>query len=129
MSKSELTISPKTLLIEGLPSGALTADQFGQLIPPPCPVCGATVRIDRIDVTLNAEEEARRGRSYIAGRWECPHDCDPRAGQRRHYGQSYGRGVGDPGVTCKCSCGDETIAVSQEEHDAWRAVHHPPLRQ
>ena len=122
----DLAINPETLMIDGLPSGVLTADQFSRLVPPPCPVCGAAVRIDRIDVTFNAEEEARRGRSYIAGRWECPHDCDPRTGQRRHYSQSYDCAMGEDWLTCKCSCGDETIVAGNEEHAAWRAVHHPP---
>jgi hypothetical protein len=77
-----LAIDPETLMISG-GDRVFTAGQFALLVPPPCPVCGATVDVDRIDVTLNAEEEARRGRSYIIGRWECPHHCDPRTGQRR----------------------------------------------
>src|SRR5437763_1889593 len=47
------------------------------------------VLIDRIDVTLNEAAEILHGRSYVAGRWECPHHCNPRTGQRMHYGQEF----------------------------------------
>lgn len=123
---AEITINPETLLLDGLEDRPLTADEFAQIRPPACPVCGTTVTIDRIDITLNAEELARQGRTYIAGRWECPRGCNPRTGQRMHYSQSASRSMGAPGVTLTCSCGDETVALDQAEMDAWRAEHRAP---
>jgi hypothetical protein len=120
---SDLRINPETFMIDGLERRTFTAGEFARIEPPSCPVCGAKVSIDRIDVTFNAEEEARTGRSYIAGRWECPHDCDPRTGQRMHYSQSFETGMGWEGVKCMCSCGDETVTITTAESDAWRAVH------
>jgi hypothetical protein len=121
-----LTVNPETLLIDGLERRTFTAAEFARTVPPDCPVCGAQVTIDRIDVTLNEEDHRQRGRSYIAGMWECPHHCDPRTGQRMHYSQSYESGVAQDGMTCVCSCGDEQVTVTADEFIAWKQVHHRP---
>lgn len=52
----------------------VTGEQWRKMVWPPCPKCGETVIVDRQDVTT-AEQVVRR---YIAGRWECPNECDPR---------------------------------------------------
>lgn len=121
-----LSIDPRTAQIGGLPAGAMTASEFAHLVPPDCPVCGAQVTIDRIDVTFSAEEEAKRGRQYIAGLWECPHGCDPLTGQRVHYSQSYRTGMSFEGTECTCTCGDVTVVLIKAEADAWQAVHRRP---
>jgi hypothetical protein len=122
-SATGLSINPQTAQIDGLPAGGMTADEFARLVPPSCPVCGAQVVVDRVDITWDAEEEARLGRQYIAGRWECPHGCNPLTGQRRHYGQSYRTGKGFEGTECTCTCGDVTIILTKAEADAWQEVH------
>lgn len=123
-----ITINPETLLLSGLPGNTLTADEFAQLEPPPCPVCGAAVQIDRVDVTFNEDDLRANGRTYIAGMWHCPRGCNPRTGQRMHYSQSAELSIGDPGIRARCSCGDEAVLLSQAEEDAWRAIHRPPQR-
>ena len=121
------TINPETLLIEGLEHRTFTAEQFARIEPPACPVCGATVEIDRIDVTFNAEEEARQGRNYIPGMWRCPHNCNPRTGQRMHYSQSVSSGIGS-GYSLECSCGFSQQGLTGDELAALRQEHAPPAR-
>jgi hypothetical protein len=106
---------------------SFTADEFAQLEWPPCPVCGGKLSVQRIDITMNADDEARNGRSYIAGLYECEHHCDLRTGQRVHYGQSFRSGgpdLGD-GIECTCSCGDVRI-LARGEVRAWQDVHQVP---
>lgn len=119
----QLTINPETLFLDGAPDGLLTGGQFAELAPPACPVCGAAVEVDRLDATPNEEYEAAHGRGYLVGMWHCPHDCNPRTGQRVHYGQQYSTGPGDAGTTCSCTCGDTTVVLSRAEWAAWQAVH------
>jgi len=77
------------------------------------------VLIDRIDVTLNEAAEVLHGRSYVAGRWECPHHCNPRTGQRMHYGQEFRTGASLAGTECACSCGDKTVVLDEAERAVW----------
>jgi hypothetical protein len=119
-----LTINPETLLIDGLERRAFTADEFARIAPPSCPVCGAQVTIDRIDVTLNEEDHRQHGRSYIAGMWECPRHCNPRTGQRMHLSQQAYYHPG--GNRVACSCGDEQTGLATEDFIAWKQVHHHP---
>lgn len=121
MSDMRVRIDPATLMIDGVEGRTFTADEFAALVPPDCPVCGTQVRIDQINVTFSAEEEAAHGRSYIAGMWDCPHGCNPRTGERMHFGQSFESRRGVPGVTCTCTCGDTTVVLSEAEGQAWRA--------
>ena len=121
----KLTINPETHLIEGVTRDPLTGPQFAALQPPDCPVCHAMVNMDRIDVTPDADYHARYGNCYIVGLWTCPHGCDPRTGERMHYGQTYETSKSRIGTLARCSCGDETVISSQLEYDGWIAVHHP----
>lgn len=111
-------------MIEGSGQETFTAEEFARIVPPACPVCGATVSVNRIDVTLNAEEEALRGRTYMMGRWNCPHGCDPRTGTRRHYGQSCKTDAGRDVTECTCTCGDVTLVQNMAEFAAWHDEHH-----
>lgn len=40
--------------------------------PTRCPVCGALVDVDQVEVGLGGRKE------YRAGQWACPNGCDPR---------------------------------------------------
>ncbi len=116
-----LTINLQTLMIDGLERRSFTAAEFAEIKPPACPVCGAEVTIQRIDVTLNAEDEAARGRTYIAGMWACPRDCNPRTGQRRHFSQSVGRDM--TGAFFECSCGVKETGLTSAEVETLRVEH------
>jgi hypothetical protein len=120
---AQLTINPETLLLDGAPRDLLTAGEFAELAPPACPVCATTVEVQRLDATPNADYEAEHGRGYLVGMWSCPHGCDPRTGQRMHYGQEYGTSPGAEGATCACTCGDTTVVLGHAEAAAWQAVH------
>lgn len=50
-----------------------TADEFASQEWPPCPVCGTTIRVDRVH---NPSMETTTP-MYITGRVECPNGCDP----------------------------------------------------
>lgn len=54
---------------------AFTGEQWREMVWPPCPKCGETIDVDRVDVT----ERQELVRHYIPGRWECPNECDPRS--------------------------------------------------
>lgn len=56
-------------------SRPVTAEEWNGIQWPPCPKCGATICVDRVDVTAVSDLL----RQYVAGRWECPNECDPRA--------------------------------------------------
>lgn len=103
-----------------------TGAEFAQLESPACPVCGATVTVQRIDITPDAEYEAQHGRLYITGLAECPHHCDIPRGERRHFGQSVRYGREFEGAEATCTCGDVTIITSRERGRAWAAKHHRP---
>jgi hypothetical protein len=122
MVVSGLTADPETLDIPELAHRSFTAGEFAAIEPPACPVCGAKVTIQRIEVTLNAEDEAANGRSYIAGMWECPRGCDPRTGRRRHFSQSFGLGLS--GHFFECSCGMKETDLTGAELVALREEHH-----
>lgn len=68
-------LDPDTLVIVTLP------DVPGPDRLPPCPVCGATIVQEIIDVST------WDGPAYIEGRWECPNDCNPRDGDPRWTGR------------------------------------------
>lgn len=107
--------------------GGYSAAEFDAMPRPPCPVCGAEMDVQRIDVTANAEAELAHGRQYLAGLADCPHGCDQRTGERRHYQQQARRGPAIDGIELTCSCGaDPVIAATRDEGEAWAAVHHPP---
>ncbi len=55
-------------------SRPVTAGEWNGIQWPPCPRCEATISVDRVDVTMFGQLL----RHYIAGRWECPNECDPR---------------------------------------------------
>lgn len=67
-----------------------TADEFAEQQWPPCPVCGTTVDVDRIDISAFDDVEPR----YIMGQWECPNGCDPK---RRTVEELWSwTGLGEP---------------------------------
>jgi hypothetical protein len=110
-------------MIDELNHRAFTAGEFAAIEQPPCPVCGTPVEIERLDVTMNAEDERLNGRSCIAGMWSCPRDCDPRTGERRHYSQQFA--AGPDGMSFECSCGVKgefltgpELAAMLEQHKA-----------
>jgi len=53
----------------------VTAQEWDGIAWPSCPECGATIRVERVDVTAFSQELAH----YVAGRAECPNECDPAA--------------------------------------------------
>lgn len=106
-----LTVDPATHQIPELAARLFTAAEFALIKPPDCPVCGAPVTIQRIDVTWNAEEEALHGRTYIAGMWECPNYCNPVTGQRWH---DWTIVSGRDGARFRCLCGtDEEVTADR----------------
>jgi hypothetical protein len=121
----KLTIDPATLSLLPKFRDGLTTAEFAALVPPECPVCGEQVTVQRIDVTPDAEWHAQHGRLYIVGMWECPHHCDPRTGQRVHFGQSYRSSMAIGGVEATCSCGDVTVCAG-DELAVWQETHKPP---
>ncbi len=55
-------------------SRPVTAEEWNDIQWPPCPKCGTTICVDRVDVTTFGQLL----RHYVSGRWECPNECDPR---------------------------------------------------
>lgn len=110
-----------TRRVPTFPIEAMTAAEFAQLVPQPCPVCGTAVDVDRIDVTPNADYAADWGHVYIAGRWACPRGCDPETGKRYHGG--YARHADFEGPRFICSCGDVVYVHTQAECDQFFADH------
>lgn len=71
-------INPQSLNVEpvdGQPVGDFTAQEWDEQRWPDCPVCGARINVDRIDICTNTDPRHR----YICGAWECPNACDIRA--------------------------------------------------
>lgn len=120
-------IDPDTLSLTNLDvpdrhSVIYSAQEFAAQQWPPCPVCGTTVDVNQIDVTLNEEDERRNGRTYISGPWSCPRGCNPVTGQRLHYAQQFGGGA-DGGRSFRCSCGTEEYGLSADEFTRLREEH------
>ena len=70
-------INPETLglePIEGKHPGTFTAQAFRAQEWPDCPVCGARIIVDDVDVRTAAD----RFPVFMMGAWRCPNDCDPR---------------------------------------------------
>jgi hypothetical protein len=105
---------PKTVTIDGIdiPTGSFSAEEFAALVPPPCPVCGAPVDWYRVDVTLTMAEMLAHGRRFTVGRFRCPHDCNPRTGQRYHGAQKMGQDF--DGRQFECSCGFTETGMTVE---------------
>ncbi|WP_119728351.1 hypothetical protein [Thermomonospora amylolytica] len=61
-----------------MPAGKtiLTGEEWQRTVWPPCPKCGTTVEVDRVELTLMADQFPR----YVPGRWQCPNECDPTRG-------------------------------------------------
>lgn len=73
-------IDPETCqLISPEPSRAYSGAEFAALPWPPCPVCGATIQVDRLDIQSCADPLP----VYIPGQWQCPNECDPRTPNKR----------------------------------------------
>lgn len=121
----KLDIDPIGGLVDGQrgPQATYTASEFAQLESPACPVCGATVAVQCIDITPDAEYEAEHGRLYITGLASCPHHCDIPRGERRHFGQSARTSRGLEGTEATCTCGDVTVITSKVQGQAWAAEH------
>lgn len=78
---------PDSRQLAGGPSRTLTGAEWRGQVWPPCPVCGSTIDVERIDVTSKGEAWAVGGvRRYIVGLWECPNECDPRRVDPRRGG-------------------------------------------
>ena len=50
----------------------VTAEEWGSIIWPPCPRCGATLLVDRIEATALQQRIAH----YLPGRIACPNEHD-----------------------------------------------------
>lgn len=74
-SPSQPYIDLRTLDVV-LPHGKtmITGEEWRNMAWPPCPKCGETIDVDRLEVT----KFGQRVRHYVPGRWECPNECDPR---------------------------------------------------
>lgn len=59
---------------DGGPAGTFTAQEWRAQQWPPCPVCGADVEPQRVDIRTYSDKVA----VFALGPWECPNDCDPR---------------------------------------------------
>lgn len=70
------TINPETFGLDG-PTGPLSAQEFRAIERPPCPVCGTTIEVDRVNVQMATD----RFPVFLIGRWQCPNECDPRVGK------------------------------------------------
>lgn len=66
--RTQWSINPDTMALEGGPTGRLTGGQWNAQQWPPCPVCGTTVNVDRVD----AREWLDQVPMYLMGGWECP---------------------------------------------------------
>jgi hypothetical protein len=91
------------MTMPAFPRDVMTAVEFDRIEPQPCPVCGATVDVEQVDVTPNAEYHAKHGRCYVAGPWSCPHGCNPETQQRYHGG--YRVESDDETTRLVCTCG------------------------
>lgn len=70
-------INPRTFdlePIEGSRPGTFNGQDIRAQEWPPCPVCGATIDVDFVDVRGYADQFP----VFVMGAWECPNDCDPR---------------------------------------------------
>lgn len=75
-------IDPDTGHLTGGPKSVLTGAEWREQVWPSCPVCGATIRVDRVEVTRFPPPHGGV-REYIVGMWECPNECDPRRADPR----------------------------------------------
>ena len=50
----------------------VTAEEWNLIEWPPCPKCGATLIVDRLEATTVAQRIAH----YLPGRMACPNECD-----------------------------------------------------
>lgn len=72
-------IDPETLGLVG-PAGppeGYTPRQFAAQMWPPCPVCGAMIQVNGIEVESPDDPEPR----ILPGPWRCPQGCDRRRQQ------------------------------------------------
>jgi hypothetical protein len=53
-------------------SRTVTAEEWNSITWPPCPKCGATLIVDRLEVTFIHQRIAH----YLPGRVACPNECD-----------------------------------------------------
>lgn len=113
-------IGPETFELTGL-DPSYTAAGFAALEFPACPVCGAMITVDRVDVTLNAADEAANGRSFVAGLHECPRGCDWRTGERKHFSVTWGQRT--DGGFVDCSCGVSVAGLDGGELTAALLAH------
>lgn len=60
-------ISPTGILTTSNAAGSYTDVEFDAQQWPPCPVCGATIDVDRVDCRMLCDPEPR----YITGQWRC----------------------------------------------------------
>jgi len=88
-----------------VPEGTFTDITFGMLAHPPCPVCGAPIDFQQIDITTQDHFWRTQERQYIAGPPECAHGCNLMTGERMHYEQSVSRPGFQDGYDFRCSCG------------------------
>lgn len=108
-----IQINPDTLRIEGVDGHERrSAAEMAALGRPPCPVCGTPVIIQHIDVTTNAADELRNGRSYVLGSWDCPRGCNPRTGERLHASHNSS----PEGYGCSCGASGLSFADLKENH-------------
>lgn len=71
-------INPRTCdlePVEGSHPGRFTGQDIRAQEWPPCPVCGAVIDVDFV----NVQGAADRFPVFLMGAWTCPNDCDPRA--------------------------------------------------
>jgi hypothetical protein len=51
----------------------VTTEEWNTITWPPCPKCGATLLVDRVEVTAIHQQVAH----YLPGRLACPNEHDP----------------------------------------------------
>jgi hypothetical protein len=73
------SINPETFRLDG-PGGRMSAQEFAAVERPPCPVCGTTIHVERV----NVQGRADRFPVFIRGPWQCPNECDPRSPREDH---------------------------------------------
>jgi hypothetical protein len=125
----QITINPETLMLGGFDSlHAYSAGDFARLTanPPPCTVCGTPVTIQRIDVTLNRQDEIENGRTYIPGMWECPRYCNRMTGERYHGG--FHMDISHDGWHYTCSCGADERGTTAAELNRIHCEHGGSVR-
>lgn len=72
---NEWRIDPDTFLLTGPAVGqSFSGEELDAQDWPPCPACGTTVVVDRVDIRALGDALP----VYISGHWQCPNECDPR---------------------------------------------------